>query len=33
LGLLATGMDVRGQTEDTPQTTPQNQQKSQNTDD
>src|SRR6266436_9293423 len=32
LGLLATGMDVRGQTEDTPQTTPQNQQKNQNTD-
>src|SRR5467141_3662490 len=32
LGLLATGMDVRGQTADTPQTTPQNQQKNQNTD-
>jgi len=31
LGLLATGMDVRGQTEDTPQTTPQNQRKNQNT--
>jgi len=32
LGLLATGMNVRGQTADTPQTTPQNQQKNQNTD-
>jgi hypothetical protein len=27
LGRLATGMNVRGQTADTPQTTPQNQQK------
>src|SRR2546429_3738475 len=32
LGLLATGMNVLGQTADTPQTTPQNQQKNQNTD-
>jgi hypothetical protein len=32
LGLLATGMNVRGQTVDTPPTTPQNQQKNQNTD-
>jgi hypothetical protein len=30
LGLLATGMNVRGQTADTPRTTPQNQQKNQN---
>ena len=32
LGLLATGMNVLGQRADTPQTTPQNQQKNQNTD-
>ena len=32
LGLLATGMNVLGQTADAPQTTPQNQQKNQNTD-
>src|SRR5467141_3177413 len=32
LGLLATVMNVLGQTADTPQTTPQNQQKNQNTD-
>ena len=32
LGLLATGMNVRGQTADTPPSTPQNQQKNQNAD-
>src|SRR2546421_6529582 len=32
LGLLATGMNVRGQTADTPQTTSQKQQKNKNTD-
>src|SRR6266850_1642528 len=31
LGLLATGMNVRGQTSDTPQTAPQNQQENRNT--